>query len=449
MIIQGLDDEHAAVAGKLLDQLSKKSFRNQMRTAYYNAHRLPSDLGVALPPGMASRLGAVLGWPAKAVDALVQRVHWQGASSEQAQGLVDEITEASRLDLLLPQAFTSSLEHGVSFLVAGRGPDGGPQVAAVDALNGTGLWDHSRQRLGAFMSVTERDEHHAPSAVELYLPGGRVDLVRDGDWQAVEEYTYRGDPAVPVEMLAYRQRLGRPFGMSRISRPVMAITDMAARTVIRSEVGAEFYAIPQRWLMGADASSFGLGDSGAAMWKILVGRIMALDDDDEKENPRAEVGQFPQASQQPHMDQLRSLAQLFAGETSIPVSSLGISIDSNPTSADSYAASREDIIAEAEQVIASWRHSLDRVMGHALRIAGVEGVRVGSSFRDPRYISRSASADALLKVSTVLPWLGSTPEAIDMLGMDDVLTERLKMAQRRQGARSLLDTLSALPSREG
>src|SRR5699024_5912962 len=107
----------------------------------------------------------------------------------------------------------------------------------------------------------------------------------------------------------------------------------------------------------------------------------------------------------------RAWAQLFSGEMSIPVSSLGIGIDSNPTSAESYAASREDLIAEAEDANSEWdgAHRRSLLNGFALREriafdeipAELLGLR--PKRRDPRHLSRAAEADAFVKVASVIP----------------------------------------------
>src|SRR4029077_12156659 len=91
-----------------------------------------------------------------------------------------------------------------------------------------------------------------------------------------------------------------------------------------------------------------------ASWLVMLGRIKGIPDDEEASTPRADVKQFQAASPQPHIDHLKQLAQLFSGEASIPLTSLGVSDMSNPTSADSYIASREDLIAEAEGAPHAW-----------------------------------------------------------------------------------------------
>ena len=120
----------------------------------------------------------------------------------------------------------------------------------------------------------------------------------------------------------------------------MSLHDQALRTVIRMEGHADVYSFPEMWLLGADESIFKNADgSQKAAWQVMLGRIKAIPDDEGAENPRADVKQFSASSPQPHIDQLKQQAQLFSGETSIPLTSLGVSDMSNPTSADSYIAS--------------------------------------------------------------------------------------------------------------
>lgn len=448
--VRGLAEDQSQTLLELLGTLKRKRSRNRLRSLYYDARRQPADLGMLLPPGVMQRVGTVLGWPGKAVDALAQRVAWQGFHVEDSglQVEVDALAEANRLESELPQAFVAAMEHSVAFLAAEfRAGDERPVIFADDAMNGTGRWDHRQRRLTAYLSVAEWEDSE-PSDVTLFLDDVIVHLVRDkSTWLKVSESPNMLG-IVPAEMIPLRPRLGRPFGMSRITRPVMALTDMAVRTVLRSEVGAEFYSTPQRWLMGADEKAFG-GDGDT--WRMLLGRVMAMEDADaggsdmERKNPRAEVGQFPQISMQPHMDQLRSLAQLFSGETGIPVSSLGISIDSNPVSADSYAASREDIIAEAEAVVRDWRGALSRIMGYAMVLDGLPVTGpILTQFRDPRYTSRSAAADAFVKITTQLPWMAQSDTAVELLGFDDVTTLRLKQDRRRAASSDLLAALDRL-----
>jgi len=134
-------------------------------------------------------------------------------------------------------------------------------------------------------------------------------------WSTVVSRTVR-------EQMVYNYRTDRPLGMSRISRAVMSLHDQALRTVIRMEGHADTYSFPEMWLLGADESIFKNADgTQKAVWQVMLGRIKAIPDDEEAASPRADVKQFSASSPQPHIDQLKQQAQLFSGETSIPLTS--------------------------------------------------------------------------------------------------------------------------------
>src|SRR5690606_36655027 len=269
-----------------------------------------------------------------------------------------------------------------------------------------------------------------------YLPNVTITADKDGGvWQVDRTEHPWG---VRAEVMVYKPLPGRPFGSSRISRPVMSLHDQALRTVIRLEGHADVYSFPQMWLLGADESIFRNADGTLkAAWQVMLGRVMGIPDDDEQETPRADVKQFAAASPKPHIDQLRQQAQLFSGETSIPLTSLGVSDMSNPTSADSYIASREDLIAEAEGATDDWGPPLRRAMVRALAIAnGLDRVpeswkTIAPRWRSPLYLSRAAQADAGLKQLTAVPWLADTEVGLELLGLDDQQIKRA-MADRRR-----------------
>src|SRR5690606_1869076 len=233
-----------------------------------------------------------------------------------------------------------------------------------------------------------------------------------------------------------KPRLNRPFGSSRISRAVMSLTDSAVRTVLRSEGTADFYGVPWFVIFGPDESAFEQGS-----WQMLMNRINAIPDNEDAATPRADVEQFTQGDQRPHVEQLQTWAGLFAGETNIPVSSLGVGLSqANPTSADSYVASREDLIAEAEAAARVWKQRHVRTAQRAWMVANGETVvpdvlrGLQARYRNPRYTSASAAADAATKQVAAFPWLSESDAFVRHVFDDDDLTERLLAdKQRSQG----------------
>jgi hypothetical protein len=112
-------------------------------------------------------------------------------------------------------------------------------------LNATGDWNPRTRRLDNLLSVTRRDARANPTAFALYLDGTARS---PPSWRAASGKVDRQEHpwGVPAEPLVYKPRVsGRPFGSSRISRPVMSLHDQALRTVIRMEGHADVYSSPR------------------------------------------------------------------------------------------------------------------------------------------------------------------------------------------------------------
>src|SRR5699024_9636331 len=121
----------------------------------------------------------------------------------------------------------ASFTHSVAWEIVTRGGPGEPDamITTKSALDGTGQWNKRTRRLDSFLSVVEWGaDGQEPSEFNLYLPGETV-MVSGGKVQDRSAHPLW----VPVRPLAYRPRLDRPFGQSRISRSVMFLTDAAVR----------------------------------------------------------------------------------------------------------------------------------------------------------------------------------------------------------------------------
>jgi len=211
----------------------------------------------------------------------------------------------------------------------------------------------------------------------------------------------------------------------------------------------DVYSWPEMWMLGADEGIFKNADgSQKASWQVMLGRIKGIPDDEDAANPRADVKQFPAASPEPHIAAYKQLAGEFSGEASIPLTSLGVSDMSNPTSADSYIASREDLIAEAEGSTDDWSLPVRRAVKRSLAIQNgmseipAEWSGISAKWRNPVYVSRAAAADAGSKQLGAVPWLAETEVGLELLGLDEQQIARAMADKRRMSGSAALRAIT-------
>lgn len=449
------DDENAALAG-LLKVISDKGPANRRAAAYYDAERNVRMAHGGTVPVQYANLGLLLGWSQKAVDALGRRCNLDGLvwpdGDLDSLGYRD-LWDGNRLGSEVDQGITDSLIHAVSFVTAARGEAGEPDalVHFHSAADATGEWNARTRRLDSLVVVNARDDH-GPTAVTLYLPGRTVTGILDaGRWSSsISAHTF-GVPAAP---LAYKPRLKRPFGRSRLSRSLRGHQDAAARELVRLEGHMDVYAYPEFWMLGADPSVFKNADgSTKTEWQVRLGRIKGIPDDQDADDPslaRADVKKFDAASPEPHLKALEMHARLFARDASLPDSAMAIAGVSNPTSAESYDAAQYELIAEAEGATDEWSAPLRHVSTIALamqnNIAEVpaEWRSIDTRWRDPRYLSRAAMADAGAKSIASVPWLAETEVGLELLGLDSQQIARALGERRRSQSVAALTALASV-----
>lgn len=425
-----------------------KQPRNLIRSTYFDG-KMPLKPTGNIPPEAFRRIKAVLGWPEKAVKGLAERTVFDGfVSPGQVQDPFDlaPTLDANRFDLELPQSIVSAFKHSCSFITIARGdtqsaePD--VMVMARSAEWSAGLWDKRRRTVAAAIAITEVDSDANPKAMDVYLPGLVLLCKRrpSGSWTAERRSTTLAE--VLVEPLTYDPQLDRPFGRSRISRPVMRITDNALMTIVRTEISADFYAAPRMAALGVAEDAFKRGK-----WAAAIDRWFALTRDEEGELPT--VQQFAQMTMQPLTDLYRSYASQFSAETGLPISSLGI-VQDNPPSAEGLYAQKEDLIVTAR--------AATRVLGASLRQVARKTVmvrdgltetpdelrRIQANWLNPAFTSPVTAADALVKLAAVFPWLGETEVALEYAGFTHAEVTRLLADKRRtQGAATTAALIAA------
>lgn len=459
VVLPDLSDDENVTLKHLLDVIDSKAWFNRKVDAYYDAERNMRMAYGGTIPAQYMTLGLTLGWSAKAVDALGRRCNLDALvwpDGDIGSLGYRELWDGNRLGSEVDQGITDSLIHAVSFVSAARGEPGEPPAlmhfhAASDA---TGDWNARTRRLDNLVVINARDDQGV-TMLTLYLPGRTVSATLEaGRWSSeVSEHPFD----IPAAPLPYHPRLKRPFGRSRISRPIRGIQDAAVRTLVRLEGHMDVYAFPEFWMLGADPSIF-KNDDGTLKteWQIRLGRIKGIPDDQDADPAlaRADVKKFDAASPEPHLKALNAYAKLFAHEASLPDSATAITDLVNPTSAEAYDASQYELISEAEGATDEWAPGLRYVsqialaMQNGLDAVPVEWRSIDAKWRDPRFLSRAAEADAGSKSIAAVPWLAETEVGLELLGLDPQQIQRAIGERRRAQNLATLNTLAGLAAQE-
>lgn len=441
-----VDDADSDLFAELWKTWVAKRPRNLIRNAYYDMHSMLKDFGISIPPRMR-RADIAVGWISRGVHALTDRSVLEGFVSPDAsedpyelEGLLFE----NDFRVEFPQATVSSAVHSCSFLTVGLGDTaaGEPKVlirprAADDSA---AVWDTRRRRLAGFLAIVDVDKQGRPRELDFYTPEKVYTLTKKPRLGWVADVRTHGAGEVPVSALRYKPSLKRPMGRSRITRAAMYYADASVRTILRSEVSAEFYSSTEYWLFGADVQSF-IGDD---KWSAIMGRIKALDVEEGDDMPQLQ--RFEGASPTPHTEQLRMFATLYAGEMGLSLSQLGI-VQDNPASADAMYAAKEDLITDTRTANLVWGAGAVKAMQLAVRARdNLDAVpedlrRLSAQFTDPAIVSPSAAADAFTKRAAVIDGFANSEVGLESAGLTREQITRFQQEMRRRSTGAVLDAL--------
>ena len=310
------------------NRLVMKQGRVAIRYRYYDA-KMPIQYMRRDMPHELRMMCSVLGWCAKAVDSLADRIVFRGFAND-SFGL-DGIFQMNNRDILFDSAVLAALIGSCSFIHIGQDGNGFPKMRVVDAYNATGIIDPVTYMLKEGYAILERNENGQP-VLEVYYEKGMTRYYQNGS-----EVAHEANPA-PYPLLVpiiYRPDATRAFGHSRISRACMDLTQMAMRTLMRSDIASEFYAYPQRYVLGMDPEADPLDK-----WAAVMSAMLRIDKDEDGDKPV--VGQFQQQTMSPYTEQVRTVAGMFAGETGLTLDDLGMP-SQNPSSSDAIKASHEQL----------------------------------------------------------------------------------------------------------
>lgn len=384
-------------------KLAHKRIRVSKRYRYYEMKNTFRAVGTIIPPQFLC-LRPVLGWCEKAVDTLADRLVFDGFSGDDLY--ISEIFDLNNRDILCSAAIKDALIASCSFVYISADEFGEPRLQVIDGGEATGIIDPTTNLLTEGYAVLERDRRTRKAVTEAYFTAEYTEIIRSGK---VSERRPNPAPYALLVPIIFKPDAHRPFGHSRISRSSMALIDSAARTLWRSEVSAEFYSFPQKYILGLDPDAEEQGSEQSAKFdkfRAAISSFLRFDRGENGDMPT--LGQFQQQSMTPYADQLRMFASVFAGENGLTLDDLGFST-ANPSTAEAIKAAHENLRLTAQ--------AAQRSFGSGLLNVGY----LAACLRDKEEFSRSMMS------SVTAEWLPIfSPEASELGALGDAV---LKLSQ--------------------
>lgn len=312
---------------KLRKRLKQKQVRVKIRYKYYEMKNRAKDFEISTPEKLKG-FQSVVGWCGKSVDSIADRLMFREFEDDNFD--INEIFTMNNPDTFFDSAILSALIGACSFVYVSKDESGYPKLQVIDASKATGVVDPMTGLLVEGYAVLEHDVNDNP-LTEAYFVTGNTQIIRGNKIENIPNNA----PYPLLVPVINRPDATRHFGHSRISRACMDIATSAMRTIKRSEISAEFFSFPQKYIVGTSVDADPLDK-----WKAAMSYMIEITKDEDGDKPT--FGQFQQQSMSPHMDQLRMFAGLFAGETGLTLDDLGFPSD-NPSSAEAIKSSHENL----------------------------------------------------------------------------------------------------------
>lgn len=444
LVIDGqLSQEYIDMIDEMLTVWAEHLPGNLLKRRYYEGENVLKDLGISIPPPLKN-VETVVGWPKKAVTSMASRSRFDGytaAGDSELQSVVDLIVQQCNLKRKYKQAVESELIAGCDFITLSKGGVNEPPVIITthSAENCAAKWDGRLGRIAYGMVIMDYDKNGAPDEIALYTDSTTLHIDARGGVIEIENLAHRmGRPL--MEAMTNNPTESKPLGQSRITRAVRSITDSGVREALRTEISAEFFTSPQKYLLGVDGDPF----QQKTRWEAYIGNIFTVGKTEDGTTPQ--FGQLTQGSMQPHTDYMRSLAARFSGETNVPVSQLGV-IHDNPSSADAINQANEPLIMDVQDLNDFNNDSMVSVMKMALAIKNnvaldtYDDAEIVANFRNPLMPSIASQADAMVKIASVVPDFAGTEAFWEMVGLSEDMRQKVVQQMDANANRNMIASI--------
>lgn len=454
--VEGLTDEEQTNLIELSQAYNYHQSRNATKDKYYEGHITLNDvnIGIALPNGL-SKLSVGCSWGQKAVDVLAARSMFDGfvGTNGVSSSVVNGIIESNQFVAQYTKACRDELKYGCVFATLSADADVGCKIRFHSPATAAALWNGAQGRIDCGIAIidTMRDEKDKdkwrPHIVNLYTDDAVIVLTAvNNRWMAQRHLHKMGRPL--MEAMTWNATSNKPFGRSRLKRPIRAMIDDYVRIVANATIALEFDTTPQKYLLGVTDEQYDAVISDK--FKQYAGSLLVATMNPETgSNPV--FGQLTQGSLSPHVEKMRMTATQFSAATGLTVTDVGVINDANPTSSDAILAQSQTLVLMAQQLNAGNGDALKTVALMAQAIARNvtlseltdEERGIIAHFKNPAMPSVAVTADAAIKIASARQEFASTDTFLEMIGFDQADIRRIRAQEQRVRGQQVLTEIDS------
>ena len=452
------DKNEQIIIQRLTSKLVKHQPPNVEKWQYYDEKQAMKNMGIAIPESMLN-VEAVVGWAAIVVDAMKERMKWQGfLPTGQDSSVASQLQEMSTLNGMATEVSTAILDGlvtGTGFLSVTQGDEDRGEtkviVRAISSLNATFEWDRRLKRAsrGLVLSVGEDGER----ITTLYTLNSTVEetLWPDGTRKTTRFHHGRNRCSL-VPLPSYLQS-GQKFGKSELSPGIRYLVDHAVRTMLGMEYNREIYTAPHRYFTNTAPEQLGFEESDSPWevaergYRVSMMRTTVIPPNEEGDKAEPKVGSFDPAPPTPYIDEMEMLARQIAARSGLSPTKFGYTT-ANPPSADAIRADTNSHVAKAsdridfvDQGVREAAYLMLTIMQDGKAPTAEQMQSFASDWRDPATPTPAAAVDQAQKLvsSEIVP--ADSEVLLKMCYFTPDQIKQIKLDRQRAMSAQLLTTI--------
>lgn len=386
-----------------------------LRYDYYEKKNQVNMLSIAIPPQLMQAFRSRLGWCAKAVDLLSDRLSINRFKNDAFN--IENLYKNNNADVLFDSAIRGALISSCDFIYIYKDGNNNVRMQVVGGGNATGILDDTTSLLKEGYAVLQRDPKDGKALIEAYFTPEYTeftDHISNREWREPNNTGY----CMLVPIINEPKAGGKQFGHSRISRDMMKTQDDAEKLLTEIKILAEVNSFPQKWITGLQEGT------EIDTMRATFSSLLRFDKDDDGDRPT--LGQFQQMNFSDHVKMLDTFVSLFSGMSSLTRDDLGF-VTENPSSAESKKAALESLRVIAQKcqrdfavgfINAGFVAACLRDEQNYTRNLVKETQILWRPLVEPDASTLSSIGDGIIKINQAVPNFFTSENISDLLGID-------------------------------